>query len=71
MEFEERYGRLGEEDDWGRTFWAKQPPEVVFDATYGMIKDYLLLREGRVDEPRIQRTVESYHRAWRSRATAR
>ena len=63
MVFEERYGRLGEEEDFDRAFWAKQPPEVVFDAAYGMIKDYLLLKEGRADEPRLQRTVESFRRS--------
>ncbi|MDZ7800142.1 MAG: hypothetical protein U5K81_05030 [Trueperaceae bacterium] len=62
MDFEERYGRFGEEDDFDRAFWAKQPREVVFDAAYGMIKDYLLLRDCRADEPRLQRTVESFRR---------
>ena len=63
MSIVENYGRLGRDADFSRAFWREQPPEVVFEAAYALIKDYLLLREGHADEPRLQRTVEAFRRA--------
>ena len=63
MAFVENYGKLGRDPDFSRAFWRSQPPEVVFEAAYSLIKDYLLLREGHADEPRLQRTVEAFRRA--------
>lgn len=59
----ENYGKLGEDDTFDLTFWQNQPPEVLFDAAYDLIKDYLLLKEGYAGEPRLQRTVESFRKA--------
>jgi len=63
MAFVENYGKLGRDADFSRAFWREQPPEVVFEAAYALIKDYLLLKEGHADEPRLQRTVEAFRRA--------
>ena len=63
MTLKENYGKLGEDDTFDLTFWQSQPPEVLFDAAYDLIKDYLLLKEGYAGEPRLQRTVESFRKA--------
>jgi hypothetical protein len=59
--FQETYGKIGEADDrFNVTFWQAQGERAIFEAAEGMIRDYLLLREGYVNEPRLQRTVESF-----------
>ena len=63
MALEENYGKLGDDDTFDLSFWQSQPPEVLFDAAYDLIKDYLLLKEGYAGEPRLQRTVESFRKA--------
>jgi hypothetical protein len=63
MSIVENYGKLGRDADFSLAFWRSQPPEVVFEAAYALIKDYLLLKEGHADEPRLQRTVEAFRRA--------
>ena len=62
MRFQERYGKLGEGDDFDIAFWQSQPPEVLFEAAFDLIKDYLLIKEGYAGEPRLQRTVESFQK---------
>ena len=62
MTLKENYGKLGEDDTFDLTFWQSQPAEVLFDAAYDLIKDYLLLKEGYAGEPRLQRTVESFRK---------
>ena len=57
----ESYGSIGKDD--GRfdiKFWQEQGNEAIFDAALDMIMDYLLLRHGYVDKPRLQRAVESF-----------
>jgi len=44
MPIVENYGKLGRDADFSRAFWRSQPPEVVFEAAYSLIKDYLLLK---------------------------
>lgn len=63
MSFQESYGKLGEEDNFDVAFWQSQTPEVLFEAAFDLIKDYLLIKEGYADEPRLQRTVESFQKA--------
>lgn len=61
QDFEEEYGALQENDrSFDRRFWQKQGAKAIFEAAYDMIKDYLLLKENHADEPRIQRTLESF-----------
>lgn len=61
--FQETYGIIGETDDrFDVNFWQAQGERAIFEAAEGMIRDYLLLREGHVDESRLQRTVESFQK---------
>ena len=60
MPIQESYGKLGEEDNFDVAFWQSQTPEVLFKAASQLAKDYLLIKEGYADEPRLQRTVESF-----------
>lgn len=61
MKFTESYGRLEEDDRaFDRAYWHRQGLEAIFDAAYGMIKDYLLLKANDADEPRLHRTVEAF-----------
>ena len=62
MAIQERYGKLGEEDGFDVAFWQSQSPEVLFEAASQLIRDYLLLKDGYADEPRLQRTVESFQK---------
>ena len=70
MAIQERYGKLGEEKDFDIAFWQSQPPEVLFEAASQLIKDYLLLRDGCTDEPRLQRTVESFQKVRASKRSS-
>ena len=57
----ESYGRLGDNDDrFDIEFWQRQGDQAIFHAALEMILDYLMLRHGYVDKPRLQRTVESF-----------
>lgn len=62
-DFFELYGPLSKND---RTFdcqyWQKQGLKAIFDAAYDMITDYLLIKKGYADKPRLQRTVESFQK---------
>ena len=62
MDFQERYGRLGSDPEFDRRFWQAQGPERIFQALEGMVRDYLVLREGNAHEPRLQRAVEAFRR---------
>ncbi len=64
MVIKESYGKLGEDNDFDINFWQSQPPEVIFEAAYDLIKDYLLLKEGYAGKPRLQRTIESFQKAY-------
>jgi len=60
-DIKESYGRIG--DNEGRfdiEFWQGQGDEAIFNAALGMILDYLMLRDGYADKPRLQRTIESF-----------
>jgi len=60
----ESYGRIGDNDDsFDVEFWQRQGDQAVFNAALDMILDYLMLRQGHVDKPRLQRTVESFEKA--------
>lgn len=63
MIIRENYGKLGQDRDFSIEFWQSQPPEILFGAAFDLIKYYLLLKEGYADEPRLQRTVESFQKA--------
>lgn len=61
--FVESYGVLGGDDrQFDCHFWQSQGPKAVFDAAYELICDYLLIKKGYADKPRLQRTVESFQK---------
>lgn len=60
----EHYGRIGDEEDrFDTEFWQSQGDRAIFEAAMEMIQDYLTIRCGHVDEPRLQRTVERFGKA--------
>ncbi|MBW2368929.1 MAG: hypothetical protein JRH15_13695 [Deltaproteobacteria bacterium] len=63
MKFIESYGKLGDDRSFDHYFWQEQGPKAIFDAAYDLIRDYLLIREEYADQPRLQRTVESFQKA--------
>jgi len=59
----ECYGKIGDGDrQFDVQFWQSQGDKAIFDAALDMVMDYLRLRHEHVDEPRLQRTVESFHK---------
>jgi len=57
----ESYGSIGDnEDHFDIDFWQRQGDQAIFNAALDMIMDYLLVRHGYVDKPRLQRTIESF-----------
>jgi hypothetical protein len=62
-EINEYYGPFAESGrDFDVRFWQEAGDEAIFEAARGLILDYILLREGHADQPRLQRTVESFQR---------
>lgn len=60
----ESYRRIGDEEDrFDIEFWQSQGDQAIFDAATEMIQDYLTIRYGRADKPRLQRTVEHFGKA--------
>jgi len=63
-EIKESYGRIGDnEDRFDIEFWQQQGDQAIFEAALDMIMDYLTIRHGHVDKPRLQRTVEAFGKA--------
>ena len=63
-EVSESYRRIcDQEDRFDVEFWQSQGDQAIFAAALEMILDYLILRYGHVDKPRLQRTVESFGKA--------
>jgi hypothetical protein len=60
----ESYHKISDSEDvFDIKFWQQQGDKAIFEAARDMIRDYLLLREGYADEPRLQRTLESFQKA--------
>jgi hypothetical protein len=59
----ESYRRIGSDDNFDTAFWQSQGDEAIFKAALEMVLDYLRIRYGHADEPRLQRTVESFGKA--------
>ena len=60
----ESYRRIGDEDDrFDIEFWQAQGEQAIFDAALEMIQDYLIVRYGHAEEPRLQKTVEHFAKA--------
>jgi hypothetical protein len=63
-ELTESYRRIGDPDDrFDIEFWQSQGDQAIFEAALEMVLDYLALRYGHVDQPRLQRTVEYFGKA--------
>ena len=61
MKIKEAFGKIGDQDDrFDVEFWQSQGEMAIFAAALEMTLDYLTLRRGHVDKPRLQRTVESF-----------
>ena len=59
----ESYRKIREEkEDFDIQFWQSQGDQAIFDAALEMVIDYLILRGENVNEPRLQRTIESFQR---------
>jgi hypothetical protein len=57
----ESYGRIGDnEERFDIDFWQQQGEQAIFNAAFDMILDYLMLRDGYVDKPGLQRNVEHF-----------
>ncbi len=60
-QIQESYQRIGDKDGcFDIEFWQSQGNKAIFDAALEMIMDYLTLRYGHADKPRLQRTVEYF-----------
>jgi hypothetical protein len=60
-EIQESYRPIGDKNDrFDINFWQAQGDQAIFDAAMGMITDYLLIRYGHAEQPRLQRTIEHY-----------
>jgi len=63
-EISESYSRIGDEDyRFDIKFWQSQGDEAIFLAALDMVLDYLSVKSGHAEEPRLQRTVEYYGRS--------
>ena len=58
----ESYGRISNSRKFDYSFWQQQSPAEIFHAANEMICDYFLLKENNANEPRLQRTVESFQK---------
>jgi len=57
----ESYGRISDKESrFDIEFWQEQGDQAIFNAALDMVMDYLLVRYGHVDKPRLQRTVEYF-----------
>ena len=63
MKIKEAFGKIGDKDDnFDIQFWQSQGEIAIFNAAMEMVFDYLTLRQGYADEPRLQRTIESFQK---------
>jgi hypothetical protein len=60
----ECYRRIGDKEDrFDAEFWQSQGEQAIFAAALEMIQDYLIIRFGHADKPRLQRSVEHFGKA--------
>jgi hypothetical protein len=63
MKIKEAFGKIGDKDDnFDIQFWQSQGEIAIFNAAMEMAFDYMTLRQGYADEPRLQRTIESFQK---------
>jgi hypothetical protein len=62
-EIVEAYRKIGDpEDRFDIEFWQSQGAQAIFRAALELVLDSQRLRNGHADEPRLQRTIESFQR---------
>ena len=60
----ESYRRIGDDEDrFEIDFWQSQGDQAIFEAAFEMIVDYLTIKNGHADKPRLQRIVEHFGKA--------
>jgi hypothetical protein len=63
-DIQEPYGRIGDKKDrFGVEFLQSQGDQAIFTTALDMIQDYLIIRGGHADEPRLQGSVEHFGKA--------
>ena len=60
MIVKESYRKITDDRKFDHTYWQKLGPQAIFEAAQGMVKDYLLIKEKNINEPRLQRSIESF-----------
>jgi len=59
----ESYRKIGDpEDRFDIQFWQAQGDQAIFEAALELVLDSLIVKNGHADEPRLLRTVESFHK---------
>jgi len=59
----EAYRKIGDpEDRFDIEFWQSQGAQAIFRAALELVLDSQILRNGHADEPRLQRSVESFQK---------
>ena len=62
-EITEAYRKIGDPDDrFDIEFWQSQGDRAIFEAALELALDAMIVRQGHADEPRLQRTVESFRK---------
>ncbi len=56
----ESYQKLGEDEQFDIVFWQAQGEAAIFQAALEMILDSLIIKEINANEPRLQKSVESF-----------
>ena len=56
----ESYQKLGEDEQFDIVFWQAQGEEAIFKAALEMILDSLIIKGTNANEPRLQKSVESF-----------
>ena len=63
LEVVEAYRKIGDpEDRFDVEFWQAQGERAIFQAALELALDAQIIRNTHADEPRLQRTVESFQR---------
>ena len=57
----EQYGLLQNDNrSFDYKFWQTQGLKAILEAAFDLVMDYFLLKEEHVNQPRIQRSIESF-----------
>ena len=56
----ESYQKLGEDEQFDIVFWQAQGEAAIFQAALEMILDSLIIKGINANEPRLQKSVESF-----------